>query len=110
MIKVLKPGVEDVLTVDLNMVYIASRLLEFIRRGAAEMGRHICVIVLCDCSVRGIHSPVPVLPTTAGLLPRTPWLTPLAAPTSTAPRWPPSSVTCARPCLRRSTSPRRPAT
>lgn len=30
-IKVLKPGVEDVLTVDLNMIYIGSRVLEFLR-------------------------------------------------------------------------------
>jgi hypothetical protein len=29
-VKVLKPGVEDILTVDLNFIYITARILEFL--------------------------------------------------------------------------------
>jgi len=29
-IKVLKPGIEDVLTVDLNFLYVSARVLEFL--------------------------------------------------------------------------------
>ena len=33
-VKVLKPGVEDILTTDLSFLYLASRVLEFLNPGA----------------------------------------------------------------------------
>jgi aarF domain-containing kinase len=36
-IKVLKPGVEDILTTDLNFLYVAARVLEFLNPQLARV-------------------------------------------------------------------------
>lgn len=46
MIKVLKPGIEDILVADLNFVYIVARILEFLNpelRRTSLVITHSCI-------------------------------------------------------------------
>lgn len=49
MIKVLKPGIEDVLVADLNFVYVVSRILEFL---SPDLSR-VSLVCLAACLLDG---------------------------------------------------------
>ena len=50
-IKVLKPGIEDILVADLNFVYVVARILEFL---SPEISRTSLVSCMCTFTSRWI--------------------------------------------------------
>lgn len=50
MIKVLKPGIEDILVADLNFIYIVARILEFLSPDLSRASL-VCCLSCNDCSI-----------------------------------------------------------
>ena len=56
-VKVLKPGVEDVLATDLDFLYLASRLVEFINPELSRMSLAAIIGDIRSCMLEEARSP-----------------------------------------------------